>query len=70
MTTAPSTVTYTRVISYESIRIALMLDAFNGMEIKCGNILNAYITMPVKENMWTFLGPEHGKDADKRTITV
>jgi hypothetical protein len=47
-----------------------MLAAFNGMEIKCGNILNAYITMPVKENMWTFLGPEHGKDADKRTITV
>ena len=32
--------------------------------------LNAYITAPVKEKVWTILGPEFGPDADKNAIIV
>ena len=70
MTTAPSAVTYASVVSRESVRIALTLAALNEHEVKCGDMMNAYITAPVKEKVWTFLGPEHGEDAGKRAIIV
>ena len=70
MTTAPSAVTYASVVSRKSVRIALTLAALNDFEVKCGNVLNAYLTAPVKEKVWTFLGPEHCEDAGKRAIIV
>ena len=36
--------------------------------MKCGDVLNAYITAPVKEKIWTYLGPEHGDDEVKKAI--
>ena len=33
--------------------------SFNDFDVKCGDILNAYITSPVKEKIWTYLGPKH-----------
>ena len=70
MTTAPSAVTYASVVSRESVRIALTLAALNDLEVKCGDVLNAYITAPVKEKVWTILGLEHDEDAGKKAIIV
>ena len=61
MTTAPAAVTYASVVSRETVHIALTLTALNELEVKCGDVLNAYITAPVKEKIWTYLGPEHGE---------
>jgi hypothetical protein len=33
-------------------------------------VLNAYITTPCKEKVWTILGPEFGPDAGKNDIIV
>ena len=33
-------------------------------------VLNVYITVPVKEKVWTFLGPEHGEEAGKWALIV
>ena len=41
MTTAPAAVTYASVVSCETVRIALTLAALNGLEVKCGDVLNA-----------------------------
>ena len=41
ITTAPSAVTYGSVVSRETVRIALTLAALNGLEVKCGDVLNA-----------------------------
>ena len=44
MTTAPAAVTYASVVSRETIHIALPLATLNDLEVKCGDVLNAYIT--------------------------
>ena len=70
MTDAPPTITYASVISRESVRIALLLAALNDLEVKAADIMNAYITAPVEEKIWTILGPEFGADQGKKAIIV
>ena len=70
MTTAPASVNYASVISRETVCIALAFDTLNDLEVKCGDVLNAYITAPVKEKIWTYLGPEHGDNEGKKAIIV
>ena len=69
-TEAPATLTYASVVSRESVRIALTLAALNDLEVKTGDIQNAYLTAPVTEKIWTVLGPEFGNDAGQRAIVV
>jgi hypothetical protein len=47
-----------------------MLAALNDLQVKAGDVLNAYITAPCKEKVWTVLGPEFGPDAGKNAIIV
>ena len=70
MTEAPPTMTYASVVSRETVRIALTLAALNDLEVKCGDVLNAYITAPVTEKIWTTLGPEFGQDAGRKALIV
>jgi hypothetical protein len=69
-TKASATITYASVVSRETVRIALMLAALNDLQVKAGDVLNAYITAPVKEKVWTILGPEFGNDAGKGPVIV
>jgi hypothetical protein len=69
-TKAPATITYVSVVSRKTMCIALMLAALNDLQVKAGDVLNAYITAPVKEKVWTILGPEFGNDAGKGAIIV
>ena len=70
MTDAPAAITYASVVSRESVRLALMLAALNALEVKCGDVMNAYITAPITEKVWTTLGPEFGADQGKRALIV
>ena len=70
MTKAPATITYASAVSRETVRIALMIAALNDLEMKLGDILNAYIQAPVTEKVWTTLGPEFGKGAGKTAVIV
>ena len=70
MTKAPSAMTYASVVSRETIRIALTIAALNGLQVKCGDVMNAYIQAPVIEKIWTTLGSEFGEDAGKNAIIV
>ncbi len=47
-----------------------MLAALNDLQVKAGEILNTYINTPVKEKVWTILGPEFGNDAGNGAIIV
>ncbi len=69
-TEAPTTITYASVVSYETVCIALLMAALNDLEVKIGDVLNAYITAPVTERVWTVLGPEFGNNAGKTAIIV
>ena len=70
MTKAPASITYASVVTRETVRIALMLAALNDLEVKAGDVLNAYLTAQILEKIWTTLGPEWGPDAGKRAILV
>ena len=70
MTKAPATITYASVVSRETVRIALLMAALNDLNVKVGDVLNAYITAPITEKVWTVLGPEFGTDAGKSAIIV
>ena len=51
MTTAPAAITYASVVTRETVRIALTLAALNDLEVKVGDVENAYITAPVREKI-------------------
>ncbi len=70
MTGAPMIMTYTSVVSCETVHIALTLAALNDLEVKAADILNAYISALIKEKVWCALGPEFGSDAGKSAIIV
>ncbi len=70
LTKAPATITYASVVSRETVRLALTFASLNDLEVKVGNVLNAYITAPVKENVWTILGSAFGLDSGKSAVIV
>jgi hypothetical protein len=69
-TEALATITYASVVSRETVHLALTIASLNDLKVKVGDVLNTYITAPVKEEVWTILGPEFGHDADKSAIIV
>eukprot|EP00804_Cyclotella_cryptica_P015125 CCRYP_000688-RA/>CCRYP_000688-RA protein AED:0.22 eAED:0.24 QI:0/0/0/0.8/1/1/5/0/1053 len=54
----------------ETVRIALTLAALNDLEVKVADIMNAYVTAPTEEKIWTILGPEFGDDQGKKAVIV
>jgi hypothetical protein len=69
-TKAPATITYASVVSRETVCIALLMAALDDLEVKVGDVLNAYITAPITEKVWIVLGSEFGCDAGKTTVIV
>ncbi len=70
LTKALATITYASVVSRETVRLALTFASLNDLEVKVGDVLNAYITTPVQENVWTILGPEFEHDSGKSAVMV
>jgi len=69
-TKAPVTIIYASAVSCETVRIALLMAALNDLDVKVGDVLNAYITAPITKKVWTVLGPEFGIDAGKTAVIV
>ena len=44
--------------------------ALNHLNVKVGDVLNAYITASITKKVWTVIGPEFGIDAGKCAIIV
>jgi len=58
----PDVITFSSVVSRDSVRIALLLAALNGLELKACDIKNAYLTAPNKEKVYIIAGPEFGPE--------
>ena len=56
-TTAPSSITYSSVVSRDSVRIALTIAELNDLDILACDIQNAYLTVLCREKIWTRAGP-------------
>ena len=67
-TNTPSSITYSSVVSRDSVRIAFTLAALNGLKIKAADIGNAYLNAKCREKIWTVAGTEFGSDKGRVLI--
>ena len=68
MTETPKLMTYSSVVGRETVCIALTIAALNNLQVKAGGVMNAYVTAPCSENIWTVLGKDFGADQVKKAI--
>ena len=57
-----SSVTYSSVVSHDSVRIAFLIAALNGLDVMACDIRNAYLNAPCREKVWFVGGTENGND--------
>jgi hypothetical protein len=53
-------ITYSSVVSRDSVRIALMIAALNDLKLLSCDIQNAYLTADCRERIYCIAGPEFG----------
>lgn len=70
LTNTPSSMTYSSVVSRESIRIGFLVAALNGLDVWAADIMNAYLNAPTKEKVWFQAGTEWGENAGKPVLVV
>ena len=67
---APSYITYSSVVSRDSVRIALTIAALNNLDVLACDIQNTYLTAQCREKIWTRTGPEFGSEIGCIMIVV
>ena len=69
-TDAPASLTYSSVVSRDSVRIGFLLAALNELDICAADIGNAYLNAPCREKIWFEAGPEFGENKGKTVKVV
>jgi hypothetical protein len=70
MTDAPSQITYSSVVTRDSVRIGFLITALNGLDILAADVGNAYLQAPTREKVNTTAGPEFGPSNIGKTVIV
>lgn len=70
MTEAPGSLTYSSVVSRDSVRILLTVAAMNELDVFACDVNNAYLNAPCREKIWFVAGPECGADAGKVCVVT
>ena len=68
ITSVPLNITYSSVVSRETVGIVLTMAVLNEMSVNTADIMNAYIKAPCRETLYTTLGPKFGRDEEKMEI--
>ena len=61
LTQTPTSLTYTSILSRESIRLMFLVAALNDLNVVMTDIGNAYLNAKVREKIWSTDGPEFGE---------
>ena len=69
LTDPPTAMTYSSVVSRDTVRIMLTIAALNDLEVRFFDIGNAYLNAETEEKVYFISGPEFGPDLEGR-ITV
>jgi hypothetical protein len=59
-TETPTSLTYSSVVSRDSVRIAFLMAALNDVDVMSCDISNTYLNAPCREKIWFVAGPEFG----------
>ena len=70
LTDAPSSLTYSSVVSRDSIRVAFLLAALNGLKVLACDIGNAYLNAPCREKIWFLGGPDVGTESQGKICVM
>ena len=65
VTDTPETITYSSIVSRDSVRIALLIAELNGLDVLSFDIGNAYLNAPCRERVWFKGGIDKGEDHGK-----
>ena len=63
MTEAPTSLTYSSVVSRDSVKLAFLIAALNDIDVLACDIGNAYLNAPCREKIWFVAGKECGEYA-------
>jgi hypothetical protein len=63
VTDVPSVMTYSSVVSRDSVQIMFMIAALNDLDIMAGDIGNAYLNAETTEKVYMIAGSEFGEQA-------
>jgi len=69
-TDGPTQLTYSSVVTRDSVRIGFLVAALNGLDILAADIGNAYLQAPAREKVHTTAGPEFGPNNVGNTVIV
>ena len=69
-TETPTSLTYSSVVSRDSIRLGFLIAALNGLDIMACDLENAYLNAPCKEKIWFEGGLECGEDQGKVLVVT
>lgn len=69
LTDVPPSMTYSSVVSRDTVRIGFLMAALNGLDILAGDIQNAFLEAPTKEKIFFYAGSEWGAN-EGRVIKV
>ena len=69
-TEAPTSITYSSVVSRDSVRIGFLIAALNDLDIMACDLENAYLNAPCREKIWFEGGAECSEDQGKVLVVV
>jgi hypothetical protein len=69
-TNTPRQLTFSSVVTRESVRIAFLLAALNELEILATDVSNAYLQAPAQERIHTTAGPEFVPTHQEQTVII
>jgi hypothetical protein len=67
-TNAPDSITYSSVVTRDSVRIGFLLAALNDLDILAADVGNTYLQAPAREKVHTTAGPEFGASNVGKTV--
>jgi hypothetical protein len=70
MTDPPTSLTYSSVVSRDSVRLAFLITALNELDVLTADLGNAYLNADTKEKVHTMCGPEFGNQYIARIAVI
>jgi hypothetical protein len=70
MMNPPDSITYSSIVSRDSVRIAFLLAVLNDVNILSTDIGNAYLNAKPREKVYTTAGPEFGAELQGRPVLI
>ena len=64
----PQEEVYSGVVAMETIRLAFLIAALNGLQVCAADVLTAFLYGKTREKVYVIAGPEFGEHAGKRMI--